>query len=129
MAREISNSDDIIDSRDVIARIEELQAEKDGSDNLDMDWGEIDAEMATLTAFMEEMKGRGGDEQWRGDWYPVTIIRDSYFEDYARELLEDCGDLPKDLPHYIEIDWQATARNIRMDYTSVEFDGVTYWVR
>lgn len=54
MTTEISNSDDIINSRDVIARIEELQAEKDGADELDMDWSEIDAELAVLRAFAEE---------------------------------------------------------------------------
>jgi len=44
-------------------------------------------------------------------------------------LLEDCGDIPKNLPSYIEIDWETPARNIRVDYTAVEFGDVTYWVR
>jgi hypothetical protein len=29
----------------------------------------------------------------------------------------------------VEIDWEATARNVRTDYTAVDFDGVTYWIR
>jgi len=78
---------------------------------------------------LDDLKGNGGDEQWRGDWYPVTLIHDSHFTDYAREMLEDCGDIPRDIPHYIEIDWDATARNIRVDYTPTEIDGVTYWYR
>ena len=80
-------------------------------------------------SILEELEGNGGDEQWRGDWYPGSLIRDSYFPNYARELLEDCGDIPRDLPSYIEIDWAATARNIRVDYTACEIDGVTYWYR
>jgi hypothetical protein len=42
-------------------------------------------------------------------------------------LLEDIGDLPKNLPSYltITVDYDA----LQMDYTSVEFDGVTYWYR
>jgi hypothetical protein len=69
-------------------------------------------------------------EDYSEDWqYGATLIRDSSFTDYAQELCEDIGYLPKDFPAWIEIDWKATARNIQQDYTSVEFDGVTYWVR
>jgi hypothetical protein len=27
------------------------------------------------------------------------------------------------------IDWNEAASELQMDYTAVEFDGVTYWVR
>lgn len=27
------------------------------------------------------------------------------------------------------IDWDKAAQELQMDYTSVEFDGITYWVR
>jgi len=37
-------------------------------------------------------------------------------EDFAQDLLESCGDIPKNLPVYIHIDWEATARDIMMDY-------------
>lgn len=87
------------------------------------------AELASLTAVLDDLKGNGGDYQRNGDWYPATLIRDSYFTDYAQELVEDIGDLPNGIPSYIEIDWDATARNIQMDYTSVEIDGETYWYR
>jgi antirestriction protein len=140
----ISNTDDVIDSRDVIARIEELEGERGAlvSDLEEADetniiesehaakiaitaWDEEnEAELKALEALAEEAEGYAPD--WR---YGAALVRDSYFEDYARELLEDCGDIPRNLPHYIEIDWEATARNIRADYTEVDFDGVSYWVR
>lgn len=133
----IDTSNDIIDVRDMIARIEELRdnlsdidelrAENDGE--LSDEVLEEQAELEALKAVMEELQGKGGDEQWEGDWYPVTLIRDSYFEDYARETVEECGYLGKDIPSWIEIDWEATARNVRMDYTSIEIEGVTYWFR
>jgi hypothetical protein len=82
-----------------------------------------------LEALLSDLAGNGGDEQWEGAWYPVTLIRDDYFTRYAQELVEDIGDLPNGLPSYIEVDWEATARNIRMDYTFTEFHGVTYWFR
>ena len=136
MTRTISNSDDVIDSRDVIARIEELEGERDSYATAQagegepevMDW-EADCpddaeELATLKALAEEAEG------YAPDWtHGETLIRDSYFVEYVQELLEDCGDIPKDIPHYVCIDWDATARNIRYDYTAVEFGDVTYWIR
>lgn len=44
-------------------------------------------------------------------------------------MLVDIGYLPKDLPSWIEIDWNATAYNVRQDYDSVEYQGDTYWGR
>ena len=41
-------------------------------------------------------------------------------EEMVRALLEDIGALP-DLPHYIHIDWESTARDIMFDY--MEIDG------
>ena len=78
---------------------------------------------------MSEMKGYGGDEQWRGDWYPITLIRRSYFVDYCRDLVSDIGDMPRKIPSYIEIDWKGTADNLEADYSTVDFDGVEYLYR
>ena len=79
---------------------------------------------------MDEIKGTGGDEQWEGDWYPVTLIRDSYFKTYAMDLAEDIGAINFDAtwPNNC-IDWDKAARELRMDYTAVTFDGVDYWTR
>jgi hypothetical protein len=133
---------DVIDIRDIIARVEELEHERDDymAPNRDghmtmigADWAADNfddaAELAALQTILNELKGYGGDEQWRGDWYPITLIGEHYFTEYVQDLLADCGELPCDLPHYIEIDWQATARNIRIDYSPVDIDGVTYWYR
>lgn len=120
MKHEISNQDDVIDSRDIESRIEELEAELEDSELSAEDYEELQ----TLRALAKD------GEEYSPDWnYGSTLIRDSYFVDYVQEMLEDCGDIPKDLPHYIHIDWESTARDVRVDYTPIEFDGVTYWVR
>lgn len=145
MTTEITNSDDLIDIRDVIERYEELESERESlteardeftepSDQLDAavaslaewqtDYGD---ELHTLGALLDELKGHGGDEQWKGDWYPVSLIRDSYFEDAMDEMLEDIGDMPKNIPSYLKITVDYDL--LQMDYSSVEFDGVTYWYR
>ena len=122
------NTQDTIDVRDIIARYESVENAVTASDADTVSANTL-AEALTLGALLDDLKGNGGDEQWRGDWYPGSLIRDSYFQTYARELLEDCGDIPRDLPAYIQIDWAATARNIRMDYLSCEIDSVIYWYR
>ena len=97
---------------------------RDGFMGLDAD---EQAEFAAIEELLSDLCGNGGDEQWRGDWYPITLIRDSYFDQAMDDLLEDCGDLPKDLPCYltITVDYKA----LQMDYTSTDIDGVTYWYR
>jgi hypothetical protein len=138
---DISNSADIIDVRDVIARVEELReawSDETGEsfedfdlsgDDLRVGLGDEDgAELETLTELLDELRGHGGDEQWQGDWFPVTLIRDSYFEDYARELAEDIGAVPTDYSWPAShIDWEAAADALQQDYTTVEYGDVTYW--
>ena len=123
---------DIIDVRDIIARIEELESLKDDHE-AEPDgghWSDEDAqELQTLIDIMDDLKGYGGDEQWRGDWYPLTLIAESYFTQYAEELLIDCGTLPSDLPIWVHIDWEATAREVKHDYSTVQIDGVEYLYR
>lgn len=120
------NGEDIIDVRDIIERYEELESEI--PEELCQRDPEQVAEKNKLDELLSELAGNGGDEQWRGDWYPVTLIRESYFTDYARDLVLDCYDL-KGLPTFVHIDWEATAREVKVDYSEVEIDGVTYFYR
>jgi hypothetical protein len=123
-------SADIIDVQDIINRFEELDASLAGEYlNLDKSLDDDRDEHYLLLNILASMVGYGGDTKWRGDWYPGHLIRDCYFTTYAREMLEDCGTVPADLPSWVEIDWDATARNVRIDYTPVTIDGVTYWYR
>jgi hypothetical protein len=137
------------DIREMIARFEELESElerrfTDEHPDEDSDtegaafttWLERQAEDDTVSefrkirAFLEDVRGNGGDEQWRGDWYPVGFIADHYFEDYARELAEDIGAVQSDAswPN-THIDWRAAADALRQDYSSVDIDGSEYWYR
>lgn len=132
--RTVSNLDDVIDSRDIIERISELHAERDDHNAADdgtgsvTPWHEEFPEDATELSALEALAKEA--EQYAADWrYGEMLVRDSYFVEYAQRLLEDCGDVPKNIPSYLVIDWDATARNIRYDYTAVDFGGVTYWIR
>ncbi len=137
MKTTIDLSAECIDVRDIIERIEELEQDRDSQtessgkpDSWAADFPEDAEELATLVGILDDLKGNGGDEQWRGDWYPVTLIRDTYWEDYARELAEDIGAITKDArwPNR-HIDWEAAANELQMDYTSTEIEGTDYWYR
>lgn len=166
-ADEISNTENVLDSRDIIARIEYLESERESlTDEVDTaqetlndldaadfeevsafeeaeqaakdelataqanvkDWDESDEgqELAKLKEFAEEAEGYASD--WR---HGAPLIHEAYFEDYARELAEDLGDYNSKnarWPHTC-IDWAQAAEELKQDYTSVDFDGETYWVR
>lgn len=137
MSTSIDNTADVIDSREVIERIEELRsswAEATGSDpddyvlsGDDYKAGLGDDEADELVALLELADQGKNFEDWE---HGETLIRDSYFEDYARELAEDIGAIPSDVgwPAYC-IDWERAARELQTDYSDVDFDGVTYWAR
>lgn len=124
-----SNRDDVIDSRDVIERIEELEGELEGLESLEDaatasledEWAELKA----LKALADEASG------YADDWeYGAALVRDSHFKDYAMELADEIGAIPAGLNWPMTcIDWDQAARELQMDYTQVDFDGVAYWVR
>jgi hypothetical protein len=118
----IDNTDDMIDTRNVLERIEELADEVEG---LTIEDDEI-LELANLAFLIERVEDVSRDSSKDG----VGLIRDSYFQSYAQELAEDIGAIPKKQTWPGRcIDWEQAAHELRMDYSSVDFDGVEYWVR
>lgn len=135
---DLNNMRDVIDSRDVIARIEELQDERtylteqldedsEAADipTIESEIEQLDEELAPLLVLAEEAEGYAADWQ-----YGEQLIRDTYFQEYARELADDIGALENANSWPLTcIDWDQAARDLQMDYTAVEFDGITYWIR
>ena len=37
--------------------------------------------------------------------------------DFAQNIAEDCGEVPRDMPSWIEIDWKSSWDNLSYDYT------------
>ena len=140
--RVIDNTQDIMDSRDVIEYMEEMESEREGfmdaieeAEGLDekvqakealKEWDEDNgAEYGALKAFCEE--GEGATSDWI---HGATLILDGHFKDYAQQFAEDIGaiDRAASWPNTC-IDWDEAASELQMDYTSIDFDGETYWVR
>ena len=114
MSNEICNTDNVIDSRDIIERIEELE-----NNGCDFDEHE---ELEALKALAEE------GENYSPDWnYGSTLIHENYFEEYMDEMIQDCYDLPKDLPFWMTVTYDYNA--LKMDYTEIDFNGETYYIR
>ena len=122
MSNQIDNTQDIIDSRDIIARIEELEGIENPS-------SEEAQELAVLLKVQEQAEDCA-------DWkYGETLINASYFTAYIEELIKDCYSMPKEFEsgawpwRHMTLDYQAAADEAEYDYTRIDFDGVDYLIR
>lgn len=125
-----TNTDRTIDSRDIIERIEALENEREsllyenggGMSQDEFDNSDEGKELETLKELEEECK------QYSDDWeYGETLIHRDYFNEYMDEMVEDCYQLPKDLPYWMNItiiDYDA----LEQDYISVYLDGEEYLI-
>lgn len=114
---EITNSRDTIDSRDIQERIDYLESleEERGED----EQGELDS--------LLNLKEEANTSEWD---HGVSFISEDYFEDYARQFAEDIGAISRDTQWpATHIDWDSAANEFQIDYTAVDFDGVTYYYR
>jgi hypothetical protein len=150
----LNSTDNVIDIRDVIERFEDLEGYCGGQDEFLNRYKELDRkhpsrrnaaeqeelrhmricadedethELLKLSDLLEALKSNGGDEEWRGHWYPIDLIRETYFKKYMDDMLGDIGDIPKNLPSYLKIDVDYEA--LLMDYSEVYIDGITYCYR
>lgn len=141
MRRDYSYTDRMLDARDLAARYEELKDESDRLEEaldeaeepgdivaaqLELDaWREDnERELDDLDALDSEVGGLGR----LADNEPL-LINDSHFAEYAEELCKDCGYISSNFPWWIEIDWEATADNLKADYASADFGDETFWYR
>jgi DNA repair exonuclease SbcCD ATPase subunit len=141
---EINNYMNIIDSRDVIADIEELETNieriNDEIEELKLEEDPLNNEK--IESIQDEIKDLQEEldiltyledqaEPYCSNWpYGEILIKDSYFSEYAEELARDIGSISHDdswpLNH---IDWEEAVEELKSDYTQVDFDGEDYWIR
>lgn len=128
---------DVIYVRDIITRVLELRDERD---EYNEKMGSPDAwdgvpdgepeELGMLEDILSELAGYGGDEEFDGDWYPVELVADSYFQEYAQNLAEDCGMVDTNARWPMDcIDWKQAANELQMDYSYILIHDSTYWYR
>lgn len=116
------SGEDTIETGDLTDRLNELESQPD--DEIGLDEEEIE-ERDKLRSICED--GEQNISEWNDG---ATLVRDSYFEDYARQLAEDIGAIESDggWPNSY-IDWGRACDALKMDYSEVEIDGYTYYGR
>ena len=107
----ITNTDDVIDSRDILDYIEENKDDRDFE--LENFVKKFRAEHSDYDKALEDLE------------FGVTFIRDSYFEDYMWDYFLQFNQVDEALECYIDI--EAFARDQQYDYERISFDGVEYW--
>ena len=131
-----AKQEELKDKYDALARLDAYSpADKDEQESHNEEVDDLKSEIEALEADFDndeqteltELEAMESEiPEWR---HGETLIPEDEFVDYCEELCKDIGDVPREIPWYIEIDWDKTAENIRQDYSEVEYQGTTYLYR
>ncbi|MCR4331055.1 MAG: hypothetical protein NUV49_04230 [Patescibacteria group bacterium] len=142
-------SEDVFDSRDVDARIEELEAEEErindeneekkqeieehnaeleeGEEPEEFEAEEMDEGEKEELRILREFKDDCGSREWK---YGLAFINDDYFTEYAEETAYDIGAVDRNANWPVMfIDWDAAAEALKQDYLTIELEGNTFYYR
>ena len=123
---DIENEDDYADKQnDIDNKLEEIAEKENEIQECEFEYNRYSEELAELESLKDEIESNSDE----GFEYGIQLIHENYIDDYLDELLDACGYLPKDLPHWIKIDWQATYDNMKEDYNEIELNGNTFYIR
>lgn len=108
-------------------------------------------DLKELADELDDLRGRENDEDWPldeddedrlkalskledelGDLhvasrYKSPMCSDSDWREYCEEMADDCGMCERNSTLANYVDWDRWADDCQSDYSSVEFDGETYW--
>ena len=146
MTTSITNDEDVIDTRELIARIEDLESTKAAlEEDVENATTQVEASDATraLNVFAQDeglelklLLDFASECETLSDYhYGETLIRESYFPNYIEQLIDECYPMPEGFNssnwpfNHITIDIAGAAEEAKQDYTCIEFDGVTYYAR
>ena len=109
---------------DIDNKLEEIAEKESEIQECEFEYNHYSEEFAELELLKEEIESNSDE----GFEYGIQLIHENYIDDYLDELLEDCDYIPKDLPHWVKIDWRATYDNMKEDYNEIELNGNTFYV-
>lgn len=123
---DIENEEDYDDKQsDIDNKFEEIADKENEIQDCEFEYNRYSEELAELESLKEEIESNSDE----GFEYGIQLIHEDDIDNYLHELLVDCGYIPKDMPSWIEIDWQATYDNMKEDYNEIELNGNTFYVR
>jgi hypothetical protein len=121
-----------IDTRDLAAELTELEdrAEYAAMHTEDPESfpnpEPLDEDEANRLAALRDLADEIGSEFPHGE----TMIPVDEFEAYAEEMAEDIGAIDRNASWPLShIDWAAAAEELAQDYSEVEWEGTSYYVR
>lgn len=146
--QDFTSYNDYIDSRDLEDKLQELLEEKNEllenlqdsewiKENLDADeQKELAADFENfcelyyndniedydLVYEIEILKEDVDSPEWEGG---ITFINEAYFDDYAKDYMEQLFDIPSDLEQYF--DYESFIEDLQNDFTDVDFNGWTFY--
>ena len=131
---------DVLDSRDLQERIEELETEL-GALTEDLEAAEEENDEAAvrdakhaIEEWKEEIDALTAlkDYCWDSGWrYGIAFIAEDDFEEYAQDLASDLYGEEIRNAHWPFgcRDWEMAANALRQDYSSIDYRGTTYLFR
>lgn len=128
---EFDGTDEYFFSRDVIARIAEIEEEYEADDPEGTFTNVAGMPIDVREEYEALIDLRNDAEVNIADWESgETFVSDDYFVEYAKELTSYIADIRTDYEWPLNhIDWYAAADELKQDYTPFEFRGTTYWAR
>jgi predicted nuclease with TOPRIM domain len=156
MSEEIDFSENIIDTRDIIEKYEEIDNELTNSrerieeireelkplsrdiPDQEEDYYALKDELNDLEGYIEDLIQENLVLMDFVDKYEdeipeftdgAVLIRDDYFVEYAQQLADDIYDIEDSRWPFCHIDWDEAAEALQQDYAIVEIAGDVYWYR
>lgn len=106
----VDNRMNIIDSKDIEKKIVGLKKELDTLMKLGNDY----------------IDGGGESGVWANG---VELVRDSFFLEHIKGAAVESLDVDLSIWPFCFIDWKAVAEDFKRGYFSIDFNGVTYWIK
>lgn len=143
--RDFDQYSDVIDSRDVIARLDELEEHLvavheeetgQGGNSRDFEGWLQEAKWRPDVEEYLELRSLEAEASSSPDWqYGEQLINEEYFTRYIKELIEDCYQMPEELHSggwpwsHMTLDYEAAAEEAKHDYTEVAYFGQAFLIR
>lgn len=145
--KNIDNTQDLMDSRDIIKYLEEITEERnelqdqldevltDDEDNHVL-IADIREELEPLIEEVESLQDFCNEADNCADWsYGEAVIHEDYFTEHTKQIIEDCYEMPEGFNNgqwpwnNLEMDWEGAAEDLKQDYREIDWDGTTFFVR
>ncbi len=133
---------DILDSRDVEEVLNEILQDAILDIEIEEERDGVTEEEATTWLLSENcphneakrfkgLKALKDEAESLCEWSDgATLIHENHFVDYAKQFAEDIGAISSDVSWpATHIDWDKAAEHLKMDYSTIEVEGNTYYVR